>query len=248
MAPLHRLLVGLCLVLLLGGVAGVVADRSGRAGAEARSPGRTAGTARAEPTTAPVAPSTPASVAPSTSRPAGPGSAALAAGLITPTDMGGYYRIVPSYATSMLSSAPCLAALGATASQSGRALTALLGPDEHSVPTIVEEVSSYPGETSRSHYERAVGGIGACTDFSFEFGGPRVSAHLRPSAIPSVGDAERVWSGSFTAGGASFDMEIGVVLDGQEVLSLVWIDSVPPSDPVMGSFASTVSLAIGKLA
>lgn len=180
--------------------------------------------------------------------PPDPGSPALQAGLITPTDMGGYYRTEPSAGAALISTAPCLGFLGAGPSQSGRAATALLGPDAHSVPTIVEEVASSPGTSARSSYEGAVAAVGACRALILDLGGSEVSARLAATTIPPVGDADRVWSGSFATGAATFTVQIGVVLDGDEVIALLWIDSVPPSDPVMGSFVSTLSLAIGKLA
>ena len=178
----------------------------------------------------------------------GPGTGTLEDGLITPTDMGGYYRVVPSAGSTLLSSAPCLAVLGPASGQSGRALTALLGPDQHSVPTVVEEVSSYPGATAGTRYRADVSTLRSCRYLTFDFGGTEVTARLALSVIPSVGDADQVWAGSFSTAGAAFTIQLGLVLDAQEVLALVWIDSVPGSDPVMGGFTSTLSLAIGKLA
>ena len=63
-----------------------------------------------------------------------------------------------------------------------------------------------------------------------------------------MGDADRAWSGTFTSSGDRFTFQVGVVLTGPDVLAVIWVDSVPGSDPVMGNFVSTLSLAIGKLA
>lgn len=223
----------------MAGAAGVATHTARHAGSHApRVPRSSSTTVRPTQATLPV----------SVPGPPGASSPVLAAGLITPTDMGGYYRIVPSSAVSLLDSAACLAPLQPSPAQSGRALTALLGPDSYSVPTIVEEVASYPGSSSRQVYNSVVTALGACSSLSFSFGGSPATSHLSPSDIPPVGDADHVWAGSFSAGGASFTIQLGVVLDGQDVLAVIWIDRIPPSDPIMGSFVSTVSLAIGKLA
>lgn len=174
-------------------------------------------------------------------------SASLGAGLIDPTDMGGYYRVAPSVGASLLASAPCLAPRQATA-PIGRAATALLGPDRYSMPTIVEEVSSYPAPASGRAYRSAVAAMDGCPSLSFDFLGTSVTARVAPARIPSVGDADAVWGGSFAYGSSSFTVQVGLVLDGPDVLAVIWMDTVPPLNPVMGDFPSTVSLAIGKLA
>lgn len=235
MAPLQRILTAVCVGLLAAGGAGAATHTP---------PHRHAPSRAATGTSAPPTPAATTTV----TGPAGPSGATLAAGLVTPTDMGGYYRVVAANGASLLDSAVCLAALQPSPAQSGRALTALLGPDSHSVPAIVEEVASYPGSSSRSVYNSVAAALGACSSLSFSFDGVPVTSRLAPSNIPPVGDADRVWSGSFTAGGSAFTIQVGLVLDGQMVLALVWIDRDPPSDPVMGSFTSTLSLAIGKLA
>lgn len=235
----------LCAALLAAGAAGAVTHRGDHAGHPARAGGTSTTTAPPTPTSGPPASATPTTVV---TGPPGPASTTLGAGLVTPTDMGGYYRVVPSSGEALLDSSPCLAEFQPSPAESGRALTALLGPDSHSVPTFVEEVASYPGTSSRPVYESIVAALDACSSFSFSFGGTATTARIAPFSIPPVGDAVRVWAGPFTADGSAFTIQLGVVLDGQDVLALIWIDSNPPSDPIMGSFTSTVSLAIGKLA
>lgn len=235
MAPLQRILTALCVGLLAAGGAGAATHTQPHRHASSPAPTSTS----AAPTT-----TVPTTVA----GPAGPSTATLAAGLVTPTDMGGYYRVVAASGASLLDSAVCLAPLQPSPAQSGRALTALLGPDSHSVPFIVEDVASYPGTSARSVYTSVAAALGDCSSLSFSFDGVPATTRLAPSDIPPVSDADRVWAGSFSAGGSAFTIQLGLVLDGQTVLALVWIDSNPPSDPVMGSFTSTLSLAIGKLA
>ena len=192
----------------------------------------------------------PAAGGPATSIPSGPvpGSTGLASAMINPTDMGGYYRIDPSQAAAILNSAPCLAGLQPSAGQAGRADTALLGPDLHSVPTIVEVAASYPRGAAEAVYRDVVAAIGACPRFAFSFGGSTVSVPLLAGTIPPVGVADQVWAGSFPYGGVTLRLQVGVVLDGQTVLALMWIDSIPPAAAIMGDFPSTLSAALGKLA
>jgi hypothetical protein len=163
--------------------------------------------------------------------------------------MGGYYSIDASAATVFLDSAPCLASLQPSPAQNGRAVTALLNrQDAVSVPEIFEEVASYPGSGARAVFTAVGAALAACPRFRFEFNGTAVSAPLATMSIPPVGDTDQAWTANFTAGGASYQAQIGVVLDGRQVLVVAWIDTSAGSDPIMGSFASTLSLAIGKLA
>ncbi len=232
---LHRWLGSACAVLLAAGAVGV-ATRS-----------RSGLSATADPTvTLRHAPAGgPATSVPTASV---PDSSVLSAAMINPKDMGGYYRVDPSQATAISNSAPCLAGLQPSNRQAGRADTALLGPDLHSVPTIVEIAASYTAGTAEAVYRDVVAAVGACPSFGFSFGGSGVSATLVAGTIPPVGVADQVWSGTFTYAGASLSLQLGVVLDGQTVVTLMWLDSVPPAAAIMGGFTSTLSAALGKLA
>ncbi len=232
---LDRWLRAACVALLAAGAAGAVTHRSPAGHTDAA--GRSA--------SSPAAGS-----APATSLPSGPvpGSAALASGMITPAEMGGHYRADAGQAAAVLDSAPCLAGLQPSARQAGRAATALLGPDPHAVPTIVELAASYPGSEAGAVYQDVVAAVGACPAFDFAFGGSPVSVPLTPGTIPPVGVADQVWSGDFTYSGSPLRLQVAVVLDGQTVLALLWVDSVPPAAAVPGGFTSTLSAALGKLA
>lgn len=255
MTRLHRILVGLSLILLLSGAAGALTHTRGGVGDSRKPAGSTGPSAPATASSTTTSPATTPTTSPGNP---GPSSAALESGLITPTDMGGYYRVIPAFAAALVASSPCLSRLASpppparggtpVPAPSGRALTGLLGPDEHSVPTIVEDVASFPGATARHAFDAVTSALSACPVLSFDFGGPTVAARLAATAIPPVADADRAWSGSFSEEGSAFSIQLGIVLHSDEVLALVWIDSSPPSDPVMGSFASTLSVAIGKLA
>jgi hypothetical protein len=230
-------------IALIGAGLGGVATHSGPTQTLVHRPVPPTATTRPPSTTA-------ASTSPTTTLPAGPAptSSDLAGGMITPTDMGGYYRISADFAASFLASSPCLALLEPSPGQAGRAVTGLLGPDEYSIPTIVEAAVSYPGAASDSAFGEASRAVGACPAFGTVFGSARVSVPLAAYNIPPVGDADQVWQGRFTYEGAQFTFQIGLVRDGQTLLALVFIDSVPRADAIMGNFASTLSLAIGKLA
>lgn len=249
MGPFRRLLVAFSVALILAGAAGVV-TRSVRP-----APGSAVGAARRAPPAAarPGRPAPSVGTDPSAASTTIPGpppepTAVLRSDLITPTDMGGYYRSVPGAASSLLDSTSCLTPVKGPGRPVGRAATSLLGPDSYSMPTVVEEVTSYPVASSRAGYEEAVSGMQACHFLSFDFEGAVVSARVALSTIAPVGDADTVWAGSFGYGPDRFSIQVGLVLDGPDVVLVVWMDPVPPLNPIMGDFASTVSLAVGKLA
>lgn len=168
--------------------------------------------------------------------------------MITPTDMGGYYRIDPASAAAILDSAPCLAGLAGSPSQAGRADTALLGPDLHSLPTIVEVAASYPGQEPAAVYRQVVTAVAACPSFHLTFGGTPLAVPLQAISIPPVGLADDTWAGTAAYAGGNLRLEVGVVLVGHTLVALMWIDSVPPSAAIMGDFTSTLSAVLGKLA
>ena len=168
--------------------------------------------------------------------------------MVTPTDMGGFYHVDLTTAASILNSAPCLGGFEPSPSQSGRAATGLIGPDYLGVPTIVEEAVSYPGSSADAVYRSLAAVMRDCASFPVELGGTHVSVRLAPFTIPAVGDAVVCFQGDFAYAGRTDKLQVGVVLNGQTVLLLLYIDSVPQSNPLFGDFVSTVSNALGKLA
>lgn len=248
MPGLHKWLIAVALALVVAGVGGIVVHHDPASGQAVPGPGRGSGTTVAATTTT-TAPAGASSI-PVPTVAAGPaaGSAALAAGMITPTDMGGYYRIDSGAAATIVDSAPCLAGLSPSASQAGRAQTALLGPDLHSLPTIVEVAASYSGQAPASIYREVVAAVDACPSFTVTFGGTPLAVPLKPATIPPVGLADTVWSGTAPYAGSNLEFRLGVVLAGHTVVAMMWIDSVPPSAAIMGDFTSTLSAALGKLA
>lgn len=251
-----RWLTAVALALLLAGAGGVIAhDRNHTPpgpSALGRAPTRTRSTIPAPTTISPATTSpqttSPPVVVPTIPAGSAESSADLAAGMVTPTDMGGYYRIDPSAASSILDSAPCLASLQPSASQGGRAETALLGPDLHSVPTIVEVAASYLGQEPASVYRAVVSAVRACPSFRLTFGGTTLSVPLRPTTVPPVGLADMTWSGPVAYAGTTLAVQLGVVVQGHTVVAMMWVDTDPPSAAIMGDFTSTLSLVIGKLA
>lgn len=250
MPGLHKGLTALSLALLAAGAAGVATHRDPPTGPGIGAAARAPVTAPA--TTVPAAPGDAPSttLVPVPTVPAGPvaDSAQLAAGMLDPTDMGGYYHVDGSVASATVASAPCLAGLGPSSRQAGRAQTALLGPDLHSLPAFVEVVASYPGQAAASVYQEVVAAVSACPRFAITFGGTPLAVPLTSESIPPVGLASSAWSGTAPYGGSTLRFHVGVVLDGHSVLALVWIQNVPPDAAIMGNFTSTLSAALGKLA
>ena len=248
MPGLHKWLLALSAALLISGAGGVLTHSRSSQRDPVSAPVPVRSTASSS--SLPPAPASPTTLVPAPAVPPGEpaDSATLAAGMITPTDMGGYYRIDSSAAATILHSAPCLAGLTSSSADTGRADTALLGPDYHSVPTIVEVVASYSGQQPAAVYRAVVAAVDACPSFAVNFGGTALGVPLRRITIPAVGLASTAWAGTVPFAGSNLELQVGVVLDGHSVVALMWIDSVPPSAAVMGDFTSTLSVALGKLA
>jgi hypothetical protein len=71
---------------------------------------------------------------------------------------------------------------------------------------------------------------------------------MAPFDIPPVAEGVSTYKGQFTGYAGTEQLQVGLVLDGQIVLSVVYIDTVPASAAIMGDFAADISAAIGKLA
>lgn len=240
--PVTRVLAVVCVALLAAGLGGLTTVNDKRhtqgspAAASAKSPLRAVPTTRkTPPTSSPPGSSTPAA-----------GSATLAAGLVQPSDMGGYYHPSPGTLLSFLGSAPCLAALQPSPTQSGRAIQALVTANLFAVPQIFEVVSSYGSGRAAQVYGSVADVLDSCRSFSFAFNGTQQGGRLAAASIPTVGDKVQAWSVTFSAGGDQFVLDMAVVLQGDDVFFIGWADRATGSDPIMGSFQSTVSLAIGK--
>ena len=229
-------------MLLAVAAATVVA---GIAGAATISPGHPTSARGSAPTT-----TSPASVVtpPATTVPGGPGptSAALAAGMLAPVDLGGFYRVNDPYASNVLSTAPCLAGVGPSQAQSGRAIVGLIVPGGH--PAITEVAASYPGSAAEQVYQSVNQALAACTAFSVNLAGSVVTVPVSRQNLPPVGDASSAFGGTFTNSGRTETLQLEVVLDGKIVLVVVYVDTVPASNAIYGDLPSTVGAAIGKLA
>jgi hypothetical protein len=251
-----RLLAVCSAVLLVAGAAGAVALRRDRS--ITRHPGPGALTSLPLPANRPpavrppdVGPPEPASTLQASSGASGAGgspapSAQLAAGLVAPVDMGGYYHSSPAALAAFLAPAACLGSLAPQAGQSGRAAEALVTGNEFSVPQIVEVVASYPGAGAQGAYRRAVAAVDDCgrLDFGFD-SGPAAGVPVAES-VPAVGEAVEAWGVPFSQDGVAFELQLAFVVAGADLFFVGWIDRVPPSAAIMGNFTSTVSLAIGE--
>lgn len=224
-----------CVALMVAGAAGAVGLSPG---AEKRPPQVTV-TAT---TTIPAVSPTPAGPA------AGPAadSASLAAGLIQPTDMGGYYHSSPSALSLLLDSDPCLAALQPSPAQSGRAAEGLVTNYPDSVPEITEVVASYSGDRPTAVYDSTVAAINACANFAFDFNGTAVSGPLSSESLTTSADSGTAWQVPFQFKGQACVLQMALVRQGQNIMFLGWADTAAPSPAIMGGFASTVTAAIGK--
>jgi hypothetical protein len=231
-----RLLAVCCVALLATGAAGAV----GLAPKAAKRPALVA--------TATTIPSPAGGASPGAMTAVSPpaGSAVLAAGLIQPADMGGYYRPSPGALDGLVDSDPCLATLQPSPAQGGRAAEGLVTADSYQVPQIVEIVASYAGTTPMSVYDSTVAAIKACAHFAFAFDGTDVSGSLGPEPLATSADESTAWRVPFEYEGQGCDLQMALVRQGQNVLFLAWIDTVAPSPAIMGNFASTVPLAIGE--
>jgi hypothetical protein len=235
MVVASRVLAICCVVLLVTGAAGA----AGAVGTASKGSHRPA-TSVSIPTTPTMPTSAPAASPPT-------GSAALVAGLVQPTDMGGYYRSSPSSLAGLLDANPCLAALQPSPAQAGRAAEGLTTGDLYSVPQIIEVVESYSGNQPAAVYDSTMAAIGACTTFGFDFDGSAVSGRLAGDhTLTTSAQEAKAWSVPFSYGGTAFDLQMALVLQGQDVFFVAWADTAVPSNAIMGSFGSTVTLAIGE--
>ena len=185
-----------------------------------------------------------------TSVPAGPGqsSQTLTSNLLVPTDLGGFYRINPSAGLSTFRSAPCLAGLGPSPSQSGSAAQGLVGPDAGGLPFITEIVGSYPGSTAAAVYQQVVNSLRSCPTFSASIEGTEQHVALAEGNSQQVGDASSEFEGAFNTAGRAEKLQVGLALSGQKVICVVWVAVTSGYNPIYGDLPSTLSAAIGKLA
>lgn len=237
--PVKRLETGLllvCLGVVAAGIVGVVTHT-----APTRTPVATA-------TTVPPSTSVPPST--TTTTVAGPGenSQTLASNLLVPTDLGGFYRVNPAQGTSLFRSAPCLAGLGPSPSQSGSAIQGLIGPDAGGLPFITEIVGSYPGSTAAAVYQQVTAALQSCPTFSVNVEGAGQHVPLSEGNLQQVGDASSEFEGRFSTAGRAERLQVGLALSSQNVICVVWVANTAGYNPIYGDLPSTLSAAIGKLA
>ena len=229
-------LLGACGALLAAGVVGVSTHDS----------------ASAHRATTPTTVTPATSVAPRSSTTApvaepGQSSQALAANLLTPTDLGGFYRVNPAVGSALNRSAPCIAGLGPSQAQSGSASVGLVGPDAGGLPFITEIVGSYAGGTAPGVYQQVEAALRSCANFAANIEGTQVRVPLSDGNLQPVGDASSEFEGSFNAGGRAERLQVGLALSGQDVVCVVWV-AAAGYNPIYGDLPSTLSAAIGKLA
>lgn len=239
MSRLERLLLAACVAVV---AAGSGAALTGLGKSPTAVP---PGTPSASPvsSTAPSSPLPP----PQTTIPAS-SSSVLETGLLDPTDLGGYYRVNRAAGAELLHSAACLGPLGPSSGPVGEASEGLVGPDEGGLPFIGEIVASYPGSAAAGVYGSLNAALRACHLFSADIAGALVRVPLQEGAIAQRGEASSEFGGSFSAGGRQETLQIGLALQGADVICVVWVDLAAGTNPIMGDLPSTLSAAIGKLA
>lgn len=235
MRTAERLLVGATVAILAAGVAGSFTVGSSGAPRDSLVGPASIPTTTTAPTSTASAPDTP-----------GPSTAALTAGMLAPIDLGGFYRVDQAYASTVLTTAPCLAGMAPSQSQSGRAYVGLMVPAGH--PAVTEVAASYPGSTAEQVYQSVKAVLAACSGFAVDLDGAGVRVQISHQDIQAVGDASAAYGGTFPVGGRTESLQVAVVLDGKIVLVVVYVDTVPASNAIYGDLPSTVEAAIGKLA
>jgi hypothetical protein len=229
-------LLGLCLGIVAAGIVGVATHQPPLSHHVA--------------TTTTVAPSTTVPPPTTTTAPAGPGesSQTLTSNLLVPTDLGGFYRLNPSAGLSVLRSAPCLAGLGPSPSQTGSAVQGLVGPDAGGLPFITEIVGSYPGSAAAAVYQQVMSSLRSCPTFSANIEGAEQHVPLSEGNLQQLGDASSEFEGAFNSAGRAEKLQVGLALSGQKVICIVWVAVTSGYNPIYGDLPSTLSAAIGKLA
>lgn len=168
--------------------------------------------------------------------------------MLTPTDMGGFYYISAQSGAATIASAPCLAGLDPSPLQSGRVAQSLVGPNYQGVPNITELAVSYPGSRAALVFRAVEQALRACPTFPIEVAGSAVRVPMALLQLPQIGQQELTVQGQFSQSGRNLLLQVGAVLQQQTILVLVYYDTVPPSDAIMGTFPSTLGAAVGKLA
>lgn len=167
--------------------------------------------------------------------------------MLTPTDMGGFYYISLQAAATTIASAPCLAGLDPSPLQSGRVAQSLVGPNYQGVPNITELAVSYPRARAVLVFRAVEQALRACPTFPIDVAGSQVRVPMELLELPQIGQQEITVQGQFSLAGRTLLLQVGAVLQDQTLLVLVYYDTVPPSDAIMGTFPSTLGAAVGKL-
>ncbi len=193
--------------------------------------------------------SAPTTVPPPTTVPTAAVSAALEADLLVPADEGGFYRVQPSIGQSDLGGSSCLATLAHQPGQVGTALSYLEGPNEDGLPGILELLTSYRGAGAARAFRADMADLAGCAHLVTTLdGGGRVDTHLAPVTLPALGEGDFADKGAFSVGGVDQTITVAVVRRDPVVLTMVYLDSVPPADALYDNFVSALVTSFGKLA
>jgi hypothetical protein len=165
--------------------------------------------------------------------------------LLGPRDLGRGFQVAGGAARALVDATPCLAGLGASGVQVGRAATALNGSGPGGVPAVTELLASYPASAAAPVFGSVNATLESCPTFAITVAGTRVVVPLNAGTMPLIGNASREYGGEFRLAGRAERLDVAVVLDGDVVLAVVYVDGAATSSGP--GLAATVRAAVAKL-
>jgi hypothetical protein len=141
-------------------------------------------------------------------------------------------------------STPCFLGLGPSTFQAARAVTTLIGPGPGEVVAVTQVVASYPASAAASGFGSVNPALPACPEFALSIAGITEVVPLNVAIMPPTGNASRLYQGGFRFNRRMEDLDVALILEGRDVVGLVYVDPFPGSgDPL-----ATIRAAVAKLA
>lgn len=178
-----------------------------------------------------------------------PSQATLEGDLIVPNDLGGYYQPVPADSGQQFAGSGCLAVLDRQPGVVRVAHQFLMGPYHGGLPIINESVSAYGRvSTAQQAYATVAAGLRSCPAPTVAIYGTGVVVPLVRVALNPLGDQAVGYRGGYQLHGHAEALTVALVRSGALIVVFVYADTVPESNPILGSVASTLSAVVGKTA
>lgn len=230
-------------MVVLAGVGGLVAHQSGTSSSQPK-----ATPAVPVPTTAGSLPVTPPTTPPTASQSV-PSLATLQGDLIVANDLGGYYTPMPADSQQQLGASGCLAVLGQKRLVIHSAQQFLEGPYHGGLPLINETISAYGNVVfAKQAYTEVAAALRSCRAPTVSIYGNGVMVPLSPVALNPLGDQAIAYHGGYQLHGHAEELTVAVVRNGALIVVFVYADTVPQSNPALGSVDSTLAAVVGKTA